>query len=109
MKSCSKFFAREVFLSNEQAQTIDVSHDLVTAIQSFPLVRELEHCGQSFAVSPFAIYATCPHCGTEWKVRGFSSHAEVEDVFDAVFEWLTQPQATKLLRQRQREIEADRD
>ena len=92
-----------------QAKTIDASHDLITAIQSFPLVRELEHCGQSFAVSPFAIYATCPHCGTELKVRGFSSHAEVEDVFDAVFEWLTKPQATKLLRQRQREIEADRD
>ncbi len=92
-----------------QVMTIDVPHDLVTAIQSFPLVRELEHCGQCFAVSPFAIYATCPHCGTELKVRGFSSHADVEDVFDAVFDWLTQPHATELLRQRQREIEADRD
>ena len=92
-----------------QTKTFEVPHDLLAAIQSFPLVRELEHCGQSFAVSPFAIYGTCPHCGTELKVRAFSSHADVEDVFDAVFEWLTQPHAAELLRQRQREIQADLD
>ncbi|MFM9960875.1 MAG: hypothetical protein ACKV2Q_06585 [Planctomycetaceae bacterium] len=46
---------------------------------------------------------------TELKVRGFSNHADVEDVLDAVFEWLTQPHAKELLRQRQREIEVDRD
>ncbi len=92
-----------------QLETLDLPSGLVSVIKTFPLVREIEHCGLEFTVSPFAIYATCPHCGTELKVRSFASQVEVEDVFDAVFEWLTQPGAVELVRQRQRQMEDDLD
>jgi hypothetical protein len=41
-----------------------VSAELIEAIKSLPLRREVQHCGSTFRVaSPFAIYTTCPHCG----------------------------------------------
>lgn len=86
---------------------IDVPSDLVEAIRAFSQEREVEHCGRRWTVSPFDLYATCPQCGTRLKVRAFSGVAELEDVFDAVFEWMGQPGADALARRRQREIEAD--
>jgi hypothetical protein len=88
---------------------IEVSEELVDAIRSFPLKREVEHCGQRFVVSPFDIYGTCPKCGSQIKVRSCSGVAEVEDVFDAVFEWMNQPGAGELIRKRREVIEKDRD
>jgi hypothetical protein len=42
-------------------------------------------------------------------VRSFAAVAELEDVFDAVFEWMRQPGAADLVRRRQEEIAADSD
>ncbi len=64
---------------------VPISEELVEAIRDFPVQRELEHCGQTFAVSPFDIYFKCPACGQELKVRSFSGGVEIEDIFDAVF------------------------
>jgi len=86
---------------------LDISESLLEAIRSFPLQREVEHCGARMAVAPFDIYADCPRCGTRLKVRSFSATGEVEDVFDAVFEWMNQPMAQEVARCRQRAIEAD--
>jgi hypothetical protein len=88
---------------------IEVSEELLEAIRSFPVVREVEHCGQRFAISPLDIYATCPKCGTQLKTRSFSGGVEVEDIFDAVFEWMNQPGAAELVRKRQEVIEKDKD
>lgn len=88
---------------------IDLSSELLDAIRSFPLKREVEHCGQRFDVSPFNVYATCPKCGSQLKTRSFSGGPELEDVFDAVFEWMNQPAAAELVRKRQEVIEKDRD
>ena len=88
---------------------VEVASTVIDAIRSFPLVREVEHCGSKFAVSPLDIYATCPRCGAKLKLRSFSSVPEIEDLFDAVLEWMLQPGAMELARQRQRTIEADRD
>jgi hypothetical protein len=88
---------------------IDVPASLIDAIRSFPLEREVEHCGNKFTVSPFDIYATCPHCGDQIKLRSFAAAGEIEDVFDAVFEWLLQPEARELAKARQRVIAADED
>jgi predicted nucleic acid-binding Zn-ribbon protein len=88
---------------------IDVPSGLIDAIRSFPLHREVEHCGSKFAVSPFQIYASCPRCGNRIKLRSFSAIPEIEDVFDAVFEWMSQPGAAELAERRQHDIEADRD
>ncbi len=79
----------------------EISADLFDAIRSFPLEREVMHCGTRIVVSPFDIYAPCPQCGSQIKVRSFSAAPEIEDVFDAVLEWLNQPQAQELARRRQ--------
>ena len=43
------------------------------------------------------------------KLRSFSGCAEIEDVFDAVFEWMSRPEAQELARRRQEILEADRN
>jgi hypothetical protein len=87
-----------------------VSVELIEAIKSLPLRREVQHCGSTFRVaSPFAIYTTCPRCGQRIKVRAFSAAPEVEDVFDAVFAWTLQPTAEGLAQARRQEIRDDAD
>ena len=86
---------------------IVVPSDLIESIRSFPGERIVEHCGARWTVSPFDIYATCPHCGAPIKVRSFSGCPEIEDVFDAVFEWMNQPGAEELVRQRRQAIAED--
>jgi len=86
-----------------------LSDSLIQQIKSFPLSRGVEHCGSVFYASPFKIYATCPQCRTEIKVRSFSAVTEVEDVFDAVFEWMNQPGAWHYVQERQEEIKEDSD
>ncbi len=88
---------------------IDVPWELVEALKCFPVKRQVEHCGVSFLVGPFDFYAQCPQCGTRIKVRSSSALMEIEDVFDAVFEWMLKPGAADLVRQRQQEIKADKD
>ena len=85
----------------------DISGDLIEAIRCFPLQRHVTHCGQPFQVSPFDIYATCPKCRARIKVRSFAAVSEIEDIFDAVFEWLTQPDAMRIAQERQRVIAED--
>jgi predicted RNA-binding Zn-ribbon protein involved in translation (DUF1610 family) len=84
-----------------------VPPELLQAIQEFPLVRSVTHCGVTTDVSPFALYFTCPQCGSCLKLRAFSAGAEIEDLFDAVFDWLRQPGAEALMRARQAELSAD--
>ena|SRR5438132_6426725 len=88
---------------------VDVPSSVIETIRSFPLERVVEHCGSKSVVSPFDIYVSCPRCGGQVKLRSFSAVPEVEDVFDAVFEWMLQPGAMALVRRRQQAIEADRD
>jgi hypothetical protein len=87
----------------------DVSAELVGAIKSFPVSRTVQHCGQAFTTPPFNIYADCPACGARIKVRSFSGAMEIEDVFDAVFEWMNSPAAREAAVHRQLVLEADRD
>jgi hypothetical protein len=35
---------------------VELPEELLDAIRSLPLKREVEHCGQRFVVSPFDIY-----------------------------------------------------
>lgn len=90
-------------------QDIDIPSELIEAIESFPLSREVAHCGETFPVSPFDIYANCPRCGCRIKVRSFSAGCELEDIFDAVFTWMSKPGAEELVRHRQHVIQQDRD
>src|SRR3954452_4228155 len=84
-----------------QALSVDVSEDLLEAIRTFPVQREFEHCGVRMMVAPFDFYANCPRCGARVKVRSFSGAGEIEDVFDAVFEWMNRPKAQDEARRRQ--------
>lgn len=88
---------------------LPITSDLIDAVKTFPMAREVHHCGQTFHISPFDIYAVCPSCRAQIKVRSFSAAPELEDLFDAIFEWMTQPGAAELARQRQEVIAADKD
>ena len=85
------------------------SHGLVEAIASFPIQRDVHHCGTTFNVSPFDIYVTCPVCKKRVKVRSFAAVTEIEDIFDAVMTWMLQPGASEAVQRRMAEIAADSD
>lgn len=94
-------------MPTQRAAPVDVTPELIDAITIFPVAREVAHCGATFRVSPFAIYATCPTCEARLKVRSFAAAPELEDVFDAVFAWMSQSGADELVRERQRVIRAE--
>jgi hypothetical protein len=96
-------------MKEESHKGLNISYKLIEEIKSFPLNREVEHCGGAFYVSPFNIYARCPRCMSSIKVRSFSAETEIEDIFDAVFEWMSQPGALVLAKERQKAIKEDED
>ena len=86
---------------------VEIPPDVIEAIHSLPARREVEHCGSTFAVSPFDIYAVCPRCGTRIKLRALAAVTEIEDLFDAVFEWMITPAGREAAERRLQEIAAD--
>jgi hypothetical protein len=96
-------------MSPEIYPTIDVPASLIEALRTFPRQRDVEHCGRKMTVSPFDLYAECPHCGSRLKLRAFSAGYGVEDIFDAVFEWMNRPEARELARRRQEALANDSD
>lgn len=96
-------------MSVAEQTAVDVSPELLDAIAQLPPTRTVLHCGDSFTVSPFDLYATCPRCGSRVKVRGFAGVPELEDVFDAVFAWMNRPGAAELVERRRREIASDEE
>ena len=93
----------------KRTHDVEIPADLIEAIASFPLHREVAHCGETFHVSSFDIYADCPRCGRRLKVRSFAAASELEDVFDAVFAWMSQSGAEELVRRRQQVLQQDQD
>lgn len=87
----------------------DVSPELLDAIGSFPVSRDVEHCGTRFAISPFDLYALCPTCGTRIKVRAFGAIPEIEDLFDAFFEWMNRPGAASVAHNRMQMLAEQHD
>ena len=81
--------------------------DLIEQIKRLPAKRLIEHCGSAFEVSRFDIYARCPACDAEVKVRAFSGVTEIEDVFDAVLEWMLDPSNREVADKRMLEIKND--
>jgi hypothetical protein len=94
-------------MSLARPSELDISPELVEAVERFPTARVVAHCGQSFPISPFDLYATCPSCGARFKVRAFSAHPELEDLFDAFFQWLQTPDAARLAAQRQQVLQEE--
>jgi hypothetical protein len=92
-----------------QHTTLDIPMALLEAIRSFPVKRETEHCGVPVFASPFDFYASCPRCGTKIKLRSFSGGSEIEDLFDAVFEWMKDPVAHQAATSRQQQIDLEHD
>lgn len=86
---------------------VEVTEALIEAIRNFPVRREVEHCGTRFEAEPFDFYATCPRCGVRLKLRSFSGAAEIEDVFDACFEWMSRPMASDAAKHRQAALMED--
>ena len=96
-------------MPTDVAQAVEIDPGLLAAIAALPVSRSVSHCGAAFEVSPFDLYATCPECGQRVKVRGFTAGPELEDVFDAVFTWMSQPGAAEAARRRMRELADDVD
>jgi hypothetical protein len=93
----------------QKQPAVELPPGLLEAIAALPLQREVSHCGTTFTISPFELYATCPQCGKRIKVRAFSAGSEIEDVFDAVFAWMLQPGGRELACRRQQVIAADKE
>jgi predicted RNA-binding Zn-ribbon protein involved in translation (DUF1610 family) len=93
----------------KRTTTVEIPPELIEAIRAFPLQREVTHCGHTFNISPFDVYADCPHCGKHIKVRSFSGGTEIEDVFEAVFAWMLQNGASEIVSRHQAIIAADED
>jgi hypothetical protein len=82
---------------------------IIEQIKHFQGVRLVGHCGNTFRVPSFDFNVRCPSCNSEIKVRSFSGINEIEDVFDAVFEWMLDPNNHEVAEQRMREIKEDLD
>jgi len=93
----------------KHSATVDIPIDLLEMIRSFPSEREVEHCGTRFRVSPFDFYAVCPQCATRIKLRGYSATTEVEDIFDAIIEWMNRPETIPHVARRRQELANDDD
>ena len=91
-------------MDEQKYKTVWVDSEIIEAIESFPLTRDLEHCGSKFSVPPFEIYADCPKCDAHIKLRSFTSSYEIEDVFDAIFLWLNRPEALEIAKSRIKKI-----
>src|SRR5437763_1764933 len=91
----------------KQRTAIEIPAGLIDAIRSFPAERETEHCGTPLRASPFDFYAQCPRCGVRVKLRSFSGGDEIEDIFDAVFDWMNHPIAKQAAARRQQTLEAE--
>jgi hypothetical protein len=91
----------------KNAPGLDIGTELIEAIRAFPVRREIEHCGVRIAVAPFEFYASCPHCGSRIKVRSYAATPEIEDVFDAVFEWMNQEGAQEIAEHRRDALAAE--
>ena len=57
-------------MARHDTQPAAVTPDLGEAIKSFPVRRQVRHCGEAFAVSPFDIYADCPWVHASFDVHG---------------------------------------
>jgi len=80
---------------------------LLDEIGRMPARREASHCGTAFHVSAFDIYADCPACKKRIKVRSFGGAPEVEDVFDAVFAWMSKREARAAAEARIKAVQDD--
>lgn len=93
----------------QSTRNLELPFCLLEAIRSLPIYRSVAHCGETFQVPSFDMYADCPRCGARIKARSFAANSEIEDLFDAVFEWMNQPGAEILARRRQQVLQQDQD
>jgi hypothetical protein len=87
----------------------EVSLDLLESIRRYPVEREVSHCGVQWTVPALEFYSICPKCKQPVKLRSYAATAELEDVFDAVFEWMNQPQAEAIANRRRQTLAAEDD
>jgi len=66
-------------------------HDTIKAIKQAKQFKNVKcsECNECFEVHALQINATCPKCDFNLKNRGFAAiGGEIEDVIDAVLEWM---------------------
>ena len=91
----------------KQPAALEISRELIEAIRTFAVRREIEHCGARIVFDPFYFHVVCPRRGVRIKVRSFSAVPEIEDVLDAVFEWMNQEGPRRVAERRQAALAAE--
>jgi len=94
-------------MHTDKREDLGISGSLLEAIKSFPLQREIEHCGQKFSTLSLDIYGICPKCGKEVKLRSFSAVPELEDVFDAFIAWTLKSGVMDVMARRQKALKEE--
>jgi len=83
--------------------------EIIEEIRRLPHFRRIRcrACGEERRVHALQIYSICA-CGTQVKCRSFgASGSEIEDVIDAVLEWMGAGEELQAVLRRQAEIQAD--
>ena len=80
--------------------------DPIEQIRTLPKTRPFTCCGRTTNVSILQIYGQCPECGQNVKMRRLGSvGSEIEDVIDAVLEWMGTGKDFEMAMRRKREID----
>lgn len=83
--------------------------NVIKDIENLPHYREYvcKQCGHQQQIYSLFIQANCEKCGTQVKLRGYASiGSEIEDVIDAVLEWLGKGKEFELALKRKQEIDS---
>ena len=86
-------------------------NDIIDEIKALPHFRDITcaDCDTSFRVHTLEIHANCPKCGATPKCRAFGGiGTEVQDVIDAVLEWMGEGESLDAVMSRHKMIMEDK-
>lgn len=82
---------------------------VIQEIEGLPHYRtyQCRSCGNEQNTYTLTIHTTCQNCGTQYKLRGYGAiGCELEDVIDAVLEWIGQGNEFKLAMSRKMDLDS---
>ena len=68
----------------------ETMNEIIDEIKNLPAFSPIQcpKCGHEYEVSALLIQGECPNCNLYIKYRAFSAEKEIQDVIDAVLEWI---------------------
>ena len=80
-------------------------NDIIEEIKLLPHFTDVEcpNCKERIRLHTLQIQANCPYCGLGFKHRGYGSiGTEIQDVIDAVLEWVGEGESIAAVMNRYR-------